>query len=156
MLLETAAVGVTAPAEQMAAASLVGHDEAPMTHGASAARGDALDAVQSVPLPAGGSVSRELQERDVSRDTEAKEVLAKRVRAVIESGDQNLLFAFDSGNDFCGTLLHMAAAYGLVESVQQLMKAGCKKLLFACRPLWAVYALPRLGGSSCGGNAAAH
>ena len=69
MLLETAAVGVTAPAEQMAAASLVGHDEAPMTHGASAARGDALDAVQSVPLPAGGSVSRALQERDVPGDT---------------------------------------------------------------------------------------
>ena len=45
--LETAAVGVTAPAEQITPA--LGHDEAPMAHGASAARGDELDAEQSVP-----------------------------------------------------------------------------------------------------------
>ena len=61
-------------------------------------------------------------------DTEAKEALVKRVKAAIESGDQNLLFAVDVGGF---TLLHDAAYYGLVGSVQQLIKAGGKKLLFA-------------------------
>ena len=89
-LLETAAVGATAPAEQMAPALV--RDEAPMAHGASAARGNALDAEQSVALPAGGSLSREVEEQDVSGDTEEKEALVKEVKAVIESGDQNLLF----------------------------------------------------------------
>ena len=60
------AVGVTAPAEQMAPA--LGRDEAPMPHGASAARGDELD----VPIQAGGSVSRELQERYDSGDSGKK------------------------------------------------------------------------------------
>ena len=73
VLFETAAVGVTAPAEQMAPA--LGHDEAPMPHGASAARGDEQDADQSAPPPAGGSVSRELQEHDVPGDTEAKDAM---------------------------------------------------------------------------------
>ena len=41
VLLDTAAVGVTTPAEQMAPA--IGRDEAPMPHGAPAARGDELD-----------------------------------------------------------------------------------------------------------------
>ena len=47
VLLDTAAVGVTAPAEQMAPA--IGREEAPMAHGAPAARADELDAEQSVP-----------------------------------------------------------------------------------------------------------
>ena len=71
MLVETAVVGVMVPAEHMAPA--IDRDESPMPHGASAARGDELDAGQSVPLPAGDSVSRELCERDM--------------KAVIESGD---------------------------------------------------------------------
>ena len=54
VFLETAAVGVTAPPEQMALA--IGRDVAPMPHGASALRGKKLDAEQSQPLPAGGSV----------------------------------------------------------------------------------------------------
>ena len=126
VLLETAAVGVTITAERIAPA--IDRDEAPMPHGAPAARGDELEAEQSVPLPAGGSVSSELEGRDDSGDTEAKEVLVKRVKAAIESGDQNLLCAPDD-NGF--TLLHDAACYGLVDSVQQLIKAGGKKLLFA-------------------------
>ena len=54
----------------------------------------------------------------------------KRVRAAIESGDQNLLFA---ANVHGFILLHEAAGYGFVDSVQlqQLIKAGGKKLLFA-------------------------
>ena len=48
------------------------------------ARGDELDAEQSVPLPAGGSVSRALQERDDSGDAERKEALVQRVMTVIE------------------------------------------------------------------------
>ena len=61
-----------------------------MPHSISAAPGDELNAEQSVPFHA--SVSRELQEcYDPYR--EAKEVLVKRVKAAIESGDQNLLFA---------------------------------------------------------------
>ena len=85
MPLETAAVGVSAPAEQRAPA--IDRDEVPMPHGASAAREDALDAEQSVPLPAGGTVSRALQERDDSGDTEFKEALVKLVESAIESGD---------------------------------------------------------------------
>ena len=135
VLVDTAAVGITAPAEQMAPA--LGRDEAPMPHGASAARGDELDAEPSVPLPAGGSVSRELQERDDSGDTVAKEALVRRVRAVIESGDQNLLFNVDVNGH---TSLHEVAGYGLVDSVQQLIKAGGKKLLF----VWVVRASLRL------------
>ena len=128
MLFETAAVGVTAPAEQMV--PVLDRDEAPMTHGASAARGDALDPEQSVPLPAGGSVSSELEERIDSRDTEVKKALVTRIKAAIESGDQNLLFAADA--DFFGkTLLHEAAESGLVDLVPQLIKAGGKKLLVA-------------------------
>ena len=69
MLLETAAVGVTVPAEQMAPA--LGCDKAPRPHGASAARGNALDAEQSVPLLAGCSVPRELQGFNEG-DTQAK------------------------------------------------------------------------------------
>ena len=117
VLVETAAVGVTAPAEQMAPA--LGRDEATVPRGASAAGGDELDAEQSVPppaggsLPAGGSVSRELEERDDSRHTEAKEALAKRVKAAIESGDQNLLFATDEDG---ATFLHEAARNGRVDS----------------------------------------
>ena len=61
VLLETDAVCVTAPAEQMAPE--ISHDEAPI-HGTSAAHGDELDAEQSLPLQAGCSVSRELQERN--------------------------------------------------------------------------------------------
>ena len=48
LLLETAAVGVAAPAEQMAPA--IDSDQAPMAHGTSVARGDALDAEQSFRL----------------------------------------------------------------------------------------------------------
>ena len=99
--LETALVVVTAPAEM---APALGRDEAPVPDGASAARGDELDAEQSAPLPAGGSVSRELQEHNVSVDAEFKEAVEKRVKVAIESGDQNLLFA--AVNDNGGTLLH--------------------------------------------------
>ena len=63
----------------------------------------------------------------------------KKVRAAIESGDQNLLFGTvvhrfglpDSSGwvEDSLTLLHEAAWYGLVDSVQQLIKAGGKKLL---------------------------
>ena len=126
VLLETAAVGVTAPVEQMAPA--LGRDEAPMAHDASAARGDELDAEQSVPLPAGCSVSRELEGRNDSGDTKAKETLVKEVRAAIKSSNQNLLFAADVNSL---TLLYWAAWYRLVHPVQQLIKAGGKKLLFA-------------------------
>ena len=55
VLVDTAAVGVTAPAELMAPA--LGRDEDPMSLGAPAARGDELDAEQSAPLSVGGSVS---------------------------------------------------------------------------------------------------
>ena len=126
VLLDTAAVGVTAPAEQMAPA--LGLDEAAMPHGAPSARGDERDAEQSLPLSAGGSVSSELHQRDDSGEAEFSEALVKRVKAAIESGDQNLLFAVD---DHGSTLLHGAAVCGLVDSVQQLIKAGGKKLLFA-------------------------
>ena len=119
-----------------------------MAYGASAERGDALDAEQSVPLSAGGTVSSELQERDDSWDTEFKKLdaaiesgdlkaisavvqeraLMMKVKAAFESGDCNLLFAVDVNGD---TFLHGAAKSGLVDSVQQLIKAGGKKLLFA-------------------------
>ena len=90
------------------------------------APGDELDAEQSVPLPAGGSVSRALQERDVPGFTEAEKALVKRVKAAIQSGDQNLLFAADVDGH---TLVHEAADYGLVDLVLQLIKAGGKKPL---------------------------
>ena len=51
----------------------------------------------------------------------------KRAKAAIEPGDQNLLF--EKTHDL--TLLHAAAKYGLLGSVQQLIKARGKKLLFA-------------------------
>ena len=111
MLLETAEIVVTSPAEQMTPA--LGHDEALMQHGASAARGDELDAEQSVPLPAGGSVSRVLEGRDVPGDTKGNETLMKMVKATIESGDKNLLFVVDVDGL---TLLHAAANRGLVDS----------------------------------------
>ena len=101
MLLETAEVCVTAPAEQMVA--VLDHDEAPMAHGASAARGDALGAEQSVPLPADGSVSRALEGHNDSGDMEVKEAWVKVVRAAIESGNCNVLFAWDANS---ATLLH--------------------------------------------------
>ena len=45
---------------------------------------------------------------------------------------KNLLFAANiSGDTLCAKFLDGAARYGLVDSVQQLIKAGGKKLLFA-------------------------
>ena len=76
-LVNTAALGVTGPAEQMAPA--LDRDKAPMPHGAPAARGDELDAEPSEPFPAGGSVLRELEEHDDSKDMETKEALVKRL-----------------------------------------------------------------------------
>ena len=88
-----------------------------------------LEAEQSGPVPAGGSVSRVLGGHDDSGDAELKEASVNVVMDAIESGDQNLLL--ETFSDDGATLLHLAAGSGLVDSVQQLMKAGGKKLLFA-------------------------
>ena len=58
--------------------------------------------------PAGGSVSSELEERIDSGDTEVKKALVTRIKAAIESGDKNLLFAADT-DLFGKTFLHEAA-----------------------------------------------
>ena len=55
-----------------------------------------------------------------------KEAVVMQTREFIESGDKRCLLYQDGT-----TLLHVAAQCGLMDSVQQLIKAGGKKLLFA-------------------------
>ena len=94
-----------------------------MAHGASAACGDEQVVEQSVPLPAGGSVS---SEREVSGDTEEKKAFVKRVKVAIESCSQSSF-----GSDSAGArLLHGLASCGLVDSLQQLIEVCGKNLLW--------------------------
>ena len=67
--------------------------------------------------------------RGSCRGAMSPEDLVKRVKAAIEPGDKDHLFA--ATNVSGHTLLHWAAYYGLVDPVQQLIKAGGKKLLLA-------------------------
>ena len=142
VLLETVAVGIKALAEQIAPA--ISSDEVSawverfrevgltMPHGASEAPGDELGAEQSVPLPAGDSLSREMEELVVSGLVKYAMVdTRKRVKAVVESGDKNFLIAASNAELKGLTLLHTAARFGFVDSVQQLIKAGGKEVLFA-------------------------
>ena len=66
-----------------------------------------------MPLPAGSSVSSELQELNDSGDKQVKEGLVKRVKAVIDSGDEDLLFAANVNGII---LLLEVASHGLVDS----------------------------------------
>ena len=76
--------------------------------------------------------------RGSCRGAMSPEDLVKRVKAAIESGDQNRLCAPDVDG---ATFLHYAACHGLVDSVQQLIKAGGKKLLFAATNKYGLSAL---------------
>ena len=101
-------VGVTAPAEQVAPA--FGRDEAPMAYGASVARGDELDAEQSVSLPADVSVSRELDGRDDSGFTEAKETWLGRPRRRSSQATRNFrLLPLMTTMHHCCTWQHIMA-----------------------------------------------